>query len=175
MKDKPYELTLKFKETGAKIIIENDSLCIIGDINKYKSEIVSCVMELLSIAGPCSKKTYRVSFGEGNVVIGESALSPWSEEEIERDRIERHKDKIKPLVDINPYFDRFEIHGTEVFWKRKVIFFKNGKKVKTITGWKDHMYCTDCLFEKNKIVDLLTMPDETMNCPFCNGPMLEVS
>lgn len=75
----------------------------------------------------------------------------------------------------NPYFDRFEIHGTEVFWKRKVIFFKNGKKVKTITGWKDHMYCTDCLFEKNKIVDLLTMPDETVNCPFCNGPMLEVS
>lgn len=81
-KDKPYELTLKFKETGAKIIIGNDSLCIVGDINKYKSEIVSCVMELLSITGPCSKKTYRVSFGVGDVLIGESALSPWSEEEI---------------------------------------------------------------------------------------------
>ena len=154
MKDNTYKLTLKFKETGAKITIEEGNENIIGDPNKNRREILACIHHLLHIVSPNPGRNYELLMAQLMAQFQKS-----------------NKDDSQK----NPYFDRFEIHGTDVFWKRKVIFFKNGKKVKIITGWKDHMYCTDCLFEKNKIVDLLTMPDETMNCPFCNGPMLEVS
>jgi len=80
MKDKPYELTLKFKETGAKITIEEGNENIVGDPNKNRREILACIHHLLHIVSPNPGRNYRVIDGAYEFIFREIGFKSRKEE-----------------------------------------------------------------------------------------------